>query len=565
MCHFCEASQQLMEREEHLFGEADTFKHHEEEASKLAADYMRLKDLVQQTVMQSLTGSTAEALTSAVKAICQEDKRDELWKQRGHPWPVWRPCKWKELHISALSSLVMERMDNPSPLPAVKEAVQSSLQVDVNSMGKQLKDDMLLVVEDVKSCYPPEMDICNCYAKLYHKTFGTKLQRITDFGLDDKDCCFLLRWVNEYYPLILQNQQLATEIDMEALGRLLPAEILTLLEDQYLNTQQVELETYIGRVLEETEEKWKKGEEPKKEDGCFISTVAQDIVQITNGMVTSAEIVVLELDKAKRITSKLHVLMQRFSTFQDNVIKQDRANSKAIVKANLHCINQFEDFLFKRSQLFPEPVQKKCLSILAHMRESAHEYLLRNVHALLKPRYRRLGTKEWLYTTQFNKLLCCIERQIQNIEGLPEICHQGLVGQFHVDVAAEYVKRLLKAQVKLNDKEEQDRAYTVMTNNTESLHNLMSKMGSKEDWLKEVLTMIAEVLKLQDLPAIQIHMAALGNRFPDLGPRHVSALLKLKATVSKKDRRHVRQTLSEVFRGGRFGDAPPFFSKVKVY
>lgn len=40
--------------------------------------------------------------------------------------------------------------------------------------------------------------------------------------------------------------------------------------------------------------------------------------------------------------------------------------------------------------------------------------------------------------------------------------------------------------------------------------------GSTEDWLREILTKIAEVLKLQDLPAIQMQVALLGTAFPDL-------------------------------------------------
>lgn len=45
---------------------------------------------------------------------------------------------------------------------------------------------------------------------------------------------------------------------------------------------------------------------------------------------------------------------------------------------------------------------------------------------------------------------------------------------------------------------------------------VLSPQGSKEDWLKEILNKIAEVLKLQDLPAIQMQVASLGTAFPDL-------------------------------------------------
>lgn len=45
---------------------------------------------------------------------------------------------------------------------------------------------------------------------------------------------------------------------------------------------QDELTTYIGRVLEEAKERWDKGEMPKKEDGCFVGTVAYDVIQVRN-------------------------------------------------------------------------------------------------------------------------------------------------------------------------------------------------------------------------------------------------------------------------------------------
>lgn len=196
-----EASQLLIEREERLFGEiteADALKHREEEVDRLSADHRALEELVLQILKQSLsTDVNAEAVTSAVKAVLQEEQQDQRWKQRGRPSPAWRPSGWKKLHDSMLYSLVEERLDNTAAADLVEE---SSLQQDVTSMGRQLKQDLQLVVKLLKSCYPPELDICNTYAKWYHQTFGARLKKIADFGLDDKDCTFLLRWVNEYYP-----------------------------------------------------------------------------------------------------------------------------------------------------------------------------------------------------------------------------------------------------------------------------------------------------------------------------------------------------------------------------
>ncbi|XP_037602954.1 tumor necrosis factor alpha-induced protein 2 isoform X1 [Sebastes umbrosus] len=567
----CEASRLLIEREERLFEEikeSDELTHHEEEVWKLAADRNALEALVKQTLSLSLDmeEDSSEALASAVKAMTQEEDQDRKWTQRGQTPPPWRPSGWKKVHDSTLGSLVVDRLDSPSTPPADK-ADQSSINVDVNSMGRQLKDDLLAVVRVVKSCYPPQLDICNFYARLYHQAFSTRLRKVADFVLDDKDCKFLLRWVNEYYPLILSKPELVNEIDNKALGKLLPKELLEPLEDQYLSKQQEELTTYIGRVLEEAKQKWNKGEEPTTEDGCFVSPVAYDIIQFINGGVTSAEKVVGDLHKAQNITCQLKDLMQRFRIFQNEVMKQNKANSRPVIKANLGCIEQFRDVLDKKRHLFTEDVQRNCVHVLTDMKQSAHVYLLKPVHEVLKPQYRKLGTNDWLSKPNlFEKLLVSVEDELQDLQGVIESCHQRLMGQLHQEVTVEYVRRLLKGQVKLKDKERQLKAYETVKDNAERVHVLFVKMGSEEDWLKEILTKIAEVLKLQDLPAIQMQVASLGTEYPDLSEKHVSALLKLKTNLSKADRKTVKDILSDT-RDEQSKDRAelrPFFSGVPV-
>ncbi|XP_044231284.1 tumor necrosis factor alpha-induced protein 2-like [Thunnus albacares] len=562
--HLFEASQLLIEREERLFGEiteAEALKHREEEVDSLDVDRRALKDLVVQILKQSLsTEVNVVALTSAVKAICQEEEQDQQWKQRDGTPPAWRPSGWKKLHDSMLCSLVEEHMDNTSSSP--EDQVEKSLHI--RSMGVQLKQDLLLVVEVVKSCYPPELNICNSYARWYHQTFSTRLKKIAEFGLDDKDCTALLRWVNEYYPEVLRKPELASEIDHEALGKLLPEKLLKPLEEQYLSKQQSELTTCIDNVLEEAKQKWEDGEEPSREDGCFVSPVAYDLIPIINGIVTTTVKVVGDQSKAQDLTYQLKDLLQRFKIFQDDIMKRSKPNSKPFIKAILSCVEHFRDFLVKKSDLFSEDVRESCLSVLMDMKQSAHMYLLSPVHKVLKPQYRKLGTSDWLNKSVFENLLVSIEQQIQDLQGAAELCHQDLMGQLHQELTAEYVKRLLRGEVKLKDKERQEKAYMTVKNNAESLHNLFVKMGSKEDWLKEILNKIAEVLKLQDLPAIKLQVVSLGTDYPDLSVKHVSALLKLKTNLTKAERRTVKAILSDALKETNVVSARPFFSRVPI-
>ncbi|KAK2826754.1 hypothetical protein Q5P01_020968 [Channa striata] len=567
----CEASQLLIEREELLFEkitDAEALRVHKEEVDKLSADYSELKDLIVQILQQSLSVGledvTTDTLTSAVKALYQEEEQDQLWKQKGSTPPTWRPGNWKELHDATLNNLVKDRMDNPQTPPA-DHAEQSSIQVDVNSMGRQLKDDLLWVAEVVKICYPEQTDICNFYARIYHQIFSSRLTKIADFGLGDKDCTFLLRWVNEYYPEILQKQELSSEINGEVLGKLLPAELLEPLEEQYLSNRQTEVMTYVGRVLDAAEQRWNGGERPKMEDGCYVSPVAYDIIQVINGMVTTSGKVVGGLDKAQIITSHLTDIMERYRSFQENIIKQNRPNSKAYVKANLASIRQFSDFLVQKSELFSDDVRRECVNILSEMKKSAHVYLLNPVHENLKPQYRKLGTHDWLKERVFQNLLVSIEAELQDLQGLTEPCHQELISQFHEEVTAEYVRRLLKGEIKLKDRERQNQACDLVQRNAYDLYDLISKMGSKEHWLKDVLIKIAETLKLQDLPAIQMQVVLMANVWHDLSEKHVSALLKLKTNFSRADRKIVKEILSDLLGTFADGDDPyQFFSKVQI-
>ncbi|KAM9777651.1 tumor necrosis factor alpha-induced protein 2-like [Neosynchiropus ocellatus] len=561
--HFYEAAVQLVEREHLLFGDRSQSEDLRE-ALMLAADHKILETFVLQTIKESLNkGQDAAALASAVNAIQLQEEQDQLTNQSGKSAASWRPSRWRHLHDTTLASLVEERLENPT-IPFESPPKQSSIQADIQRMALQLKEDLLTVVKVVKTCYPQERNICQYYAELYHKNMSSHLKKIADFVLDDGDCTFLLRWVTEFYPGLYKNSDLASQINTEALGRLLPEDLVGPLEEQYLSKQQAEMTTFISRVLGEAKEMWRNGDEPTMEDGCFISPVSYDIIQLVNGIVTSAEIVVGDREKARCVANGLTDSLCRFKDFQDDVMKQNKPNSKSFIKANLGCIHQFRDFIERKSSMFPPEVREKSLTILADMKQSAHLFLLSPFHKVLKPNYRKLGTCEWLNRSAFEMMIDSMENEIQNLEGSLESCHQELIGQLHQEVAVEYVRRLLRGDVKLKSLAQQQAAFVRVTSDAESLHSLFSNQGSKEDWLKDVLVMIAGVLGLQDLPAIQMQVVTLGSTYPDLSEKHISALLKLKTNLSKEDRRTVKSTWSDTLREISVSPTHAFFSRVPI-
>lgn len=194
----------LIERENRLFGEIsqeEAFTNRQEEIDKLHADYRTLHKTLQYILEYSMYVGTDEVsienLSSAVKVICQEEEQYQAWKKGSRTPPRWRRASWKEFHDIFLLDLTIMRLDyHPTSPPDTAEYLHR----EVNHMAKQLKEDLLWVVKMVKLCYPPHMDICNFYARTYHKVFSRKLKGISELILVDKDYEFLLRWVNEFYP-----------------------------------------------------------------------------------------------------------------------------------------------------------------------------------------------------------------------------------------------------------------------------------------------------------------------------------------------------------------------------
>ncbi|XP_077587374.1 tumor necrosis factor alpha-induced protein 2-like [Stigmatopora nigra] len=540
-----EAGRMLLLREEQLFVRESPEVWQMEEVAALKADRLALKETVLQMLRRSLEPTMdVDVLASAVAFVQQEEEQDRLWERRRGTFPPWRLSGWRKTHDDTLETMVEERLDALITPPATPPMGQSSIQSEMYQAGQRLRRDLLIVSERVKACYPQHFCICQLYAASYHHGISLKMRRLADFGLDDRDCTFLLRWVNDFYPRLLADPQL--EINREALEALLPEELLSPLEEQYLSRQQRELSKYVACVLDEARAAWNKGEEPPVEDGYFVSPIAYDIIQMINGMVSAAETVMGDLRKAQPLTCELQNFLQRFQTLQDDVIKCNKVNSVAFVKASLGCVADFRNFVKIRQRLFPEEVLQSSLSILTHMKGSAHEYLLAPVRKNLKPHYRKLFSQDWLRKPPLKKLHSCLDQEILGLRGTPQSSCQELISQLHQEVSLEYVRRLLEGDLRFKDKQQQQKAATKVEDDAHSLHCFFSTRGSEEMWLEEVFSMMAEVLKLQDLPAIQCQVASLASAFPDICEKHVSALLKLKGNLSKEERNSAKAVLSEI-------------------
>uniref|UniRef100_A0A674C6X5 Tumor necrosis factor alpha-induced protein 2-like n=1 Tax=Salmo trutta TaxID=8032 RepID=A0A674C6X5_SALTR len=531
------AGQQLIDREEHLYGQISEVLQpttEKKEKEQLARDRKGLLSHIDLAVKSSLSldEDSLEALKSAVKAILQEEEQDRRWLKQESKRPSWRPSECRRHHDTVIQSLVEECMVNAELPPEESNKLRSSLQRDICGKGRRLQEDLLRVVKVVKGCYPKDMDICNLYGKMYHQAFSAGMRKIAEYGLGMVDCSYLLHWVNVAYPEILHNLELIKAINPEALGKLLTEELTTQLENQYLTHQEKEVQTLINKVLNVEEQAWREGSVPELRDNCYFSPLAIDVIQFVNAAFESVETVLGDTSKVQMIACLLKDFLTR-------------------------------DYIVKKADLFPADIKECCLSIVADMKNCGYRSLTSPIHKDLKSQYSSLGTPIWLEKKQvFEKLLEGINKHTQDVRGLTDSCHQELLGQLHLEVTMEYVRRLLKRKIKLRDKAMQEQAARSVCEDGQRLNKLFTEAGSREEWLSDILARIAEVLKLQDISSIQLEIVTLSQAYPDLSDVQVTALLSLKSNLSASAVKRIKKTLLDIQDTTSSQDGPSFFSKV---
>ncbi|KAJ8410389.1 hypothetical protein AAFF_G00203700, partial [Aldrovandia affinis] len=565
-----EAGRQLIAREERLFQrgedqEVAEVEGREKEEDELNGDYETLLVQVWLAVQRSLSAAPGEveALRSAVSTIVQEEAQDGRWREVEEA-PVWRPQRCRHTHDNLLRKLVEQRMDGTEEDASAAEKLSTSLKREVCNMGKRAQADLLKVVREVRACYPAEFDVCNTYARLYHQAFSDRLAKIAKSELDFNDLVYLLCWVYNYYPHdILKHKELEKNIDCEALGPLLPESVVRPLEEKYLSNKENQVKVWVSNALRKEEDSWRSGPLPELISDYYFSNIAIDVIQMIDGAMRETTAVFSNESRCQRIVCQLEIFLMSYKKSLEEFMKGKGVNIKAVLKANLVSIEQFKEHIVKFGDLLPEEKKTRCRSLLEDMEDCAYRYFLDIMRADLKAQYKQLWTPAWL-TGGTCELEEQIKGHIQDCGDMKSTCRKELVGRLHVQVMAEYVKRMMKGKVKLKDRELQETAVPQLREDNERLNVIFTEEGSGEKWLQEILPKIAEVLRLQDLGALQLEVITLALSYPDLTDRHISALLHLKTNLSNSDIKRIKESLTANRDLEISQNARSFFSRVPI-
>ncbi|TSK58100.1 Tumor necrosis factor alpha-induced protein 2 [Bagarius yarrelli] len=377
MGYLAEASQQLLDREMCLFISQPSSEEvlcTDDAKNSLKKDYETLMDHLKMAVHNSFNIENQEMLRNAITAIVQQEEQDRLWEEASEEAPLWRPMRCLLIHDTLVKEVVEEQLQQVNGA----DSDADTLKMEVVRLGSVIQNDLLQVVRHVQTCYPPDRDVCNMYAQLYHQAFSATLRKLLQWSRNLEDNKFILQQMNSYSKNILQLDKLKPHINAESLGSLLPEEDHKSLKEQYLSHKESEVKTWLSNALKLKEADWQANKKPELTDGYYFCDFAVDVIWVVDGAIKEIE-VVLGNNNAQRILLQMDSFLMSYKNSMEKFLKNQPTNINEIVKSQLFNIEKIREYIKHQGDL-PDEEKVAWLSMVSELRNSCHTYLLNPIH-----------------------------------------------------------------------------------------------------------------------------------------------------------------------------------------
>ncbi|KAM8921356.1 tumor necrosis factor alpha-induced protein 2-like [Pelodytes ibericus] len=563
---FGKASQDLIVLEHEIYNQTDD-KINDESTQELESLYVKLEDAVFEVIKDSIREDNQDLLKEAVQAIVEQETEDIRCSSESNSTQVniLRPLKWKQKWLDYVKLSVSEQVKN---LPGISPRdSNSSFSQNFISLGKTIKTDLIHVVKHLKVHYPPQFDVCNIYAQYYHSLLKTQVESITEFELTGKDTHLVLCWVHNIYPNnILRDSALEKHIDESKLESLLPFHKIRELESSYKPYEVDSVKEWMTTSLNFEIQRWKEGIEPSKLGGRYHSELPIDIIHIYKGGLQRAADITPKMSRsiAPLLGDVLVDFLKSYKNSFEEYKEKNRSDEhfKTIIIANINCCRSFRGFVDRSDTELTLISEEKVNSILNDFEELGFDTLLQDLFQELKVHFKKISQGNGLCSHQtMLEIIKIAERHISPLKTLTPSCYKVAIDIVHLHLVKEYTTRLLKKKVSHKNLRQLQALASQIHENATLINDFFSFHESQAAWLNSVIPKLAEIIRLQDLSAIQLEVATLAEDFPDIGKKHIEAILYIKANLSRSD---VKSILSVInFNERRESSNAPFFSLIK--
>ncbi|XP_056401469.1 tumor necrosis factor alpha-induced protein 2 isoform X2 [Hyla sarda] len=539
--HFSEASKNLIHLERKVLQDPLL----QDQVQELESLYLKLENAVFKVITDSITETNGGLLSQAVSVIVEQEEEDAKRVSNNA-----KPRTWKRTWEDYVRLSVSERICKWDKFS--HHGSPSSVSEHFLTLAKTLKTDLTHVVTHLKGYYPEDFDVCNTYGRHYHLFLLSQMEFVQEFELGYKDTYYVLCFVFNYYPnMILKNPIMAGHFDGSFLIDLLQSEVKTRLKVNYLAYEIDSVRTYMKRSLDLEVERWKSGNEPEIIGDCHHIELHIDIVQIYEAAIKHAA--EINKDMADKVTYMLppevKEFLERYKASLAEFLEKNKTHSfyREIGIANLNCCRHFREFIEKRDKKFD--LQQEMLSTILQCEDLVYDALFQYLYQELKVHFKKMSQGSALCSYQtMQDIIRTTEKSVSGLQTLCAPCYKDMIGRIQKHLVMEYLKRLLKKKVSHKNALQLQTLAKQINENANLISDFCDANKSEEEWLKAVIPKVAEIIRLQDVCAIQLEVATLVEAYPDIRNKQIEAILYFKGNLTRQDIKYILKVAEAVER-----------------
>ncbi|XP_032653924.1 exocyst complex component 3-like protein 2 [Chelonoidis abingdonii] len=516
--------------------------------------------LLYEALLQKLWAVLAEALAArgtylslelVVQVIEQEEAADRRWLevQEGDTGP--RPRAMRRRWAEEVKRAVAERLgqcaeDSGGPLAGHMERLTRCLVEDLSAVRSRLLP-----------VYPPEYQALDVYARSYHEGLAQLLGSIAQRTLSIAELYFLLDWHSNTYPReVLGRLDIAPLLSAHELEPLLPPETQRRLEEACAAAVKTKIMADMSRELREEEQRW-----------------AQELGWDHSQLELSSRVISVlkaHVDKAPQITQEfgeqivlccltgLAEFLQSFQSkveqYHEGLVKSGPPSDSYVGRtiALVNCCPPFRKYMEQLAQFgHPESdtPQRQASAALNKVTRLCNRVLAHQLFEELRPYFPKLMKRKWLTSSEsFDAIIALLMDYAQKLRKMkmqPEP-YEVLVNEVHRQVLIDYVRPLLQVRLVCSSNKMRDKVAARLEDEGRQLQELFGQLNSTSSWLNEVVPHLAEILRLEDTPSIQMEVGVLVRDFPDVRKKHVAALLDVRGLRGQAQRQEILGVVTDL-------------------
>ncbi|VUZ56699.1 unnamed protein product [Hymenolepis diminuta] len=213
---------------------------------------------------------------NCIRIIDREERADMIWKKRQAKngfMPDGRPKEWKKKFFAELAKTIQDRVQGC----AVDSENEKTRLVRHNEAIRQhaLRD--LRIAKNICPVFfPPDYEIFDRFAEIYHDAIGIHIENLINEGLNDTEIVQLLGWINAYHTEEFMKHPLFnvdfSRLNIQYPPNLLPDDKLTSLRQEYVRKTIIKLNGWLIKSLAIDVEDWKRSTKPELNDASNYYT-----------------------------------------------------------------------------------------------------------------------------------------------------------------------------------------------------------------------------------------------------------------------------------------------------